>query len=1254
MSVAFDPYHKWLGILPKDQPPHHYRLLGLEPFEGDLQVIEGAADRQIGFLRKFQSGEQAAACQKLLNEVSRARLCLLKPAAKAAYDNELRIQLAGPKSAFEIDPILAKSGTRGPSRTASPLAWVSAGALLLSVVGGLVFFFQGNDEVNKPVQPAVAKVAPATKPVELTSTTVAKPGLSTPEAPKATDLLALLRPEHILRGQWKIQKDRLESLGFERHSQVTLPVTAPAEYTLHLEGTRLADPDAPTNTCGVGLVCGEHCCIVGMDVDPKLGVSGMEMIDDQFWNLNPTTLPGLRTTIGKPFQMDAIVRHDGVECRIDGRTICDWQGSFNRLKRASYWSFAGPKQLYVAAESKYVFTKITLGPPLPRRTLPGADLKVGESVELLKFVDVKQDVWQGDWLKEGLTMKSSPDSDTARFSVPYQAPEEYELIADIQGTSPGHDFYLGIPLQQGHAGIGIGGPDTETNFLLLDSATPGPPLILQRQRALTEERNKIIVTVRKNHLTVKIRDLTICDWKGNPRRFAAWWQWATPGNRITVGTHHVSYRIHSLKLTRLAPAPDVLPQPKTPQNGDLLAIVNVQRDTRRGFWTPTAKGFLSSSDRPCNLCFPAKLPPNYEFRFVVERKSDLNGIVLALPVAGRAVAPNLDGWNQKLSGIDWMEGKPANDNSTTIRRTEPLLLNGQPAVIQGRVEGSHLKLQVNDQTLFDLDIPPTLPDPSWLGREGWSTPDERLQISVQTWLTAFEIHEARFRPLDPNSPPFPPLTIATVTKPKEPTPGQPLVSNGLLTTGTTPVPDAAAQEAAMKKLQEIFHEEYADSKKDADKLSFAQKLETLSEDTKDDPAAKFVCLEEARRLAAESGDLTKAFALVDTLGLEFKTDALELKASTVKNVGPKLKGLLLNKELVDKALPLIDQLLDAERYKSAVDVAVTATQAAVKVKDKALQIDTQNVRKEAEELAKDFAIADKAREMLQTKPDDAEANLAWGRWQCFSKDNWPEGLKLLQRAGDERLKELATRDLKAPTDKTETLQLGTDWIDYAKSTKDHSRSDFATRALHWLAKAQVESTGLTRSRIESLMEQAVSLRDWNSPQTGLLEAIHKKVALRKYVLSAEIVHPVSARFEQIPTDGGILVGFKCYSLPWRGEMLIRGLQPIYATQTGLRMGVVTGMSDGTEVQLMARPGYAVNGISCLPDHPAHAVANLQLSFARITKTGLDSKRSYFSLIVGRQKSTEKTELVNSGNQPIVGVFGHADDFVRGLGLVIAK
>ena len=43
----FDPYHKWLGIPPKDQPPNYYRLLAINLFESDAEVIDTAANRQM-------------------------------------------------------------------------------------------------------------------------------------------------------------------------------------------------------------------------------------------------------------------------------------------------------------------------------------------------------------------------------------------------------------------------------------------------------------------------------------------------------------------------------------------------------------------------------------------------------------------------------------------------------------------------------------------------------------------------------------------------------------------------------------------------------------------------------------------------------------------------------------------------------------------------------------------------------------------------------------------------------------------------------------------------------------------------------------------------------------------------------------------------------------------------------------------------------------------------------------------------------
>lgn len=69
----FDPYHRWLGIPPHEQPASHYRLLGLATFESDQDVIEEAAHRQIRYVKRYAAGEHRVAANKILNELAKLR-----------------------------------------------------------------------------------------------------------------------------------------------------------------------------------------------------------------------------------------------------------------------------------------------------------------------------------------------------------------------------------------------------------------------------------------------------------------------------------------------------------------------------------------------------------------------------------------------------------------------------------------------------------------------------------------------------------------------------------------------------------------------------------------------------------------------------------------------------------------------------------------------------------------------------------------------------------------------------------------------------------------------------------------------------------------------------------------------------------------------------------------------------------------------------------------------------------------------------
>ncbi len=105
-SSEFDPYHKWLGIPPADQPPDYYRLLGIARFESDPDVISNAADQRMVHLRQFQTGPHANMVAKVLSNIAKARRVLLSLTRKAGYDRGLR-QLANDQTKPPLPPSIS-------------------------------------------------------------------------------------------------------------------------------------------------------------------------------------------------------------------------------------------------------------------------------------------------------------------------------------------------------------------------------------------------------------------------------------------------------------------------------------------------------------------------------------------------------------------------------------------------------------------------------------------------------------------------------------------------------------------------------------------------------------------------------------------------------------------------------------------------------------------------------------------------------------------------------------------------------------------------------------------------------------------------------------------------------------------------------------------------------------------------------------------------------------------------------------------
>lgn len=120
MSESFDPYLKWLGIRKDSSVINHYRLLGLEQFESDVDVISNAAERQIRHIETFAVGNYSDMGKQIIAEVRAARDCLLNPEMRENYNRGLDIGRAPASASPPIQSVVERHNFQVGSPSSEP------------------------------------------------------------------------------------------------------------------------------------------------------------------------------------------------------------------------------------------------------------------------------------------------------------------------------------------------------------------------------------------------------------------------------------------------------------------------------------------------------------------------------------------------------------------------------------------------------------------------------------------------------------------------------------------------------------------------------------------------------------------------------------------------------------------------------------------------------------------------------------------------------------------------------------------------------------------------------------------------------------------------------------------------------------------------------------------------------------------------------------------------------------------------------
>lgn len=687
----FDPYRKWLGIPPKDQPPNHYRLLGLELFESDLDVIEGAADRQMNFVRQYQSGEHATAAAKILNELAMARLCLLKPATKKAYDKKLRAEQDATAKPGQDFPDLAfddmqpaprkgpkKSRPAKPAMANQPLL-IGGGIVLLFIVL-LVFMIprgRKNPPVDQPTTPTGVTAAstsssskPATPAVSEPSVSPSilwtEPKLMVERAGEPIDLMKSVDiARDVSQGEWKQTSTALIA-GYR--SVIHLPAKLPDDYQIQVLARRLDGDEGFTvgfmmsGHQGMAVVDGWRSTLSGLFVD------GREVKD------NATTFRS--KALMNPSAQIVVTVHPGhFHMAVDGKTITNWHGNPEQL--SLFFGLGSRESVFLtSSDSSYVVESAKLIPLKPEPPVPSLE-PLTAAVDVQSLIDLDRDIQRGVW-GENRGKFSSPEG-LGQILLPVLVPEEYTLSAKI----------LRPENAGGEPTVMIGLIADQFPFRAVLKSDEGVALDMIDGRRWNENESRLEVpfcqpgiaaqvdcTVTKQGVRVEADGRTLIDWRGEPWRLSMAPEWGTRDSRKLFIATKGHFQFSDIKLGPPKPAKPLPRHDKitTDKPLDLLALIDPVRDAYQGTWKFEGGSLWTMADTEyTKLAIPAEVPEEFQLSMRVARepaggRTDDQGLCVKLPFGKTRAGLIIDGSGTQFSGL-YMGKAEFNVNPTSYRGT---------------------------------------------------------------------------------------------------------------------------------------------------------------------------------------------------------------------------------------------------------------------------------------------------------------------------------------------------------------------------------------------------------------------------------------------------------------------------------------------------------------------------------------------------------------------------------------------------------
>ncbi len=1056
MSADFDPYYKWLGIPPEEQPPNHYRLLGLPLFEEDGDVIQNAVDQRMAHIRTFQGGKNSEHSQKILNELSHAKVNLLTPDQRQQYDFKLRSELSQPAMVAAPplpqpalpEPALPPASPPPTGAVAAQVPSSAATSPAMDVAGPRIF--RGTRRPPKQWLPLLLSVGAALALAGVLGAVYAVGGFSAREIDSVSsqdpDSPIDVTPEVKIDGDPSGPKPEGTGGDADTNRQPqpkteTAPVGSAPDYALQFDERDYVILEHTNDMLSwrKPFTAEVWCRLPDLKVESSIfGTWGRRESANRF----PLTGWGVSVAPNTGGKMQLAIRYVDEQSRpkvyrvgLDAKALADWShlAVCNDGDSITLW-LNGTKL------DQFEIMELAAADQAPLLASLGSDpsqLGMGTAVSEVRGFRISN---QSRYTEPFAPHREFAEDAAAVVTLDFSKPLPRRIGYLTQGDSGLH----GVHWVGADGGILANhGPRISTTLttwkstsgsLLIEKSGSGWSYAMQGRGTVAQ-----LLEVERTEQYVELAAI------GDARR------------RYRVGKTNVrNWEYLSAKWIDADPGGwigDV--KPSMAASVDLLKEFRRNPTIVRGDISITASGLTTHRGRPDQIEFPTKPPQSYTLEAEFTRISGEDSIAIGLVVGDSRCQFVIDAFPSSgvpRTGLEMLGGERVQNSRNPTVSQGSRLVNGKPAKLQCTVNGNRVTVTLDGQQVVDWTGDPqslSLPRDYATGRKD--------RLTVSSWDSEFSISSFVLRPLESASEEAP-----STDEPE-------LVSDGF------EIPTIAEQEAARKTIESSLGDQFTGATELEAKEKLAADLIKIAGDDAEKTPIRYVLFMEARRLAEETGKLALALAVIDQLDDRFKEiDPWLLKVESLNATKSAARGPA-RRQFAEDALALVDQALDRGQFEVA-DHAVQVAYAVAASAGTELRKAANDKRKIIAEVKPEWEAAKPAQERLQTDPENPVANKVWGVFLCLVQGNWNAGLKHLAKSSDHALRAAAEADVSMPRKVDDQIALADAWWDIAESYKDRKQDALKLRARTWYERASAFATApLSKQKIENRLAETAAL-----------------------------------------------------------------------------------------------------------------------------------------------------------------------------------